>query len=251
MPRYDVSVITAPPFYRTLRKVRRSGFTLVELLVVIGIIALLVSILLPVISKAQESARRASCLSNLRQVHHAFSFYALDNKDRVPLGYRAGFKQFNSMVFSKTSGKFCLFGILYQGQYMNDPRIFFCPSESDPRSMLKTDVNPWPPGSDPAQHTYCGYGARPETELPDELQFIPGLTLPRLSQFKSKAIFADLTATPQRLDTRHRVGINVLYGDGSAHWVGRQVFNDDLLKCPEIAKAANPFQDNIWLSLDR
>lgn len=233
------------------RRRRRLGFTLVELLVVIGIIALLISILLPVMARAQEAARRTACLSNLRQVHHAFSFYALDNKDRVPLGYRAGFKQFNSMVFSKTSGKFCLFGILYQGQYMNDPRIFFCPSESDPRSMLQTAVNPWPPGSDTTQHTYCGYGARPEVELPDELQFIPGLILPKLSQFKNKAIFADLTATPQRLDTRHRVGINVLYGDGSAHWVGRPVFDVDLQKSPAISKDANPFQDNIWLALDR
>lgn len=233
------------------RSHRQSAFTLVELLVVVGIIAVLIGLLIPTLARAQESARRAACLSNLRQVHHAFAFYALDNKDRVPLGYRAGFKQFNSMVFSKTSGKFCLFGILYQGGYLQEPRTFFCPSETDGRSMQGTDLNPWPPGSDPTLHTYAGYGCRPETELPDEFQALAGLNIPKLSQFKSKAIFADLTATPQRVDTRHKAGVNVLYGDGSAHWVARTAFDADLKQSPALDKATNPAHDAIWADLDR
>ena len=62
---------------------RRRGFTLVELLVVIGIIALLVSILLPALNKAREDAKRVRCLSNERQLVMAWQMYASDNKGKL------------------------------------------------------------------------------------------------------------------------------------------------------------------------
>lgn len=67
----------------------RSAFTLVELLVVIGIIALLISILLPVLNKVQEQARTTKCLANMNQIGKAFVTYALDNHNLVcPCGYQ-------------------------------------------------------------------------------------------------------------------------------------------------------------------
>lgn len=63
---------------------RRAGLTLVELLVVLGIIALLLSLLLPGLGRARAKARQTLCASNLRQLGVAFQFYAADNDGFVP-----------------------------------------------------------------------------------------------------------------------------------------------------------------------
>jgi prepilin-type N-terminal cleavage/methylation domain-containing protein len=227
-----------------------SGFTLVELLVVIGIIAVLIGILLPALSRARESARKTACLSNLRQTHLFLSMYANEYRDRVPVGYR-GTKQFNSMIYSGTATRFVLFGMLRVGGYMPEPQTFYCPAENDPRSQWNSDINPWPPGPEgnPAVNVAAGYGFRPEVNIPDDPNLWPGL-LPRLSKFRSKAILADLTAVPQRVDTRHKDGVNVLYGHGGAKWIPRQLFNDPLMLCPTINVSANPHQDEIWKRFD-
>src|SRR5436853_6813988 len=60
------------------------GFTLVELLVVIGIIALLISILLPALNKARESARQVQCLSNMKQLSVAVVSFANEHKGWMP-----------------------------------------------------------------------------------------------------------------------------------------------------------------------
>ena len=64
----------------------RAGFTLIELLVVIAIIAILVSLLLPALTRARDSGRKAACISNLRQMGIAVHAYASDHDGRIPYG---------------------------------------------------------------------------------------------------------------------------------------------------------------------
>ena len=67
-----------------MRTTSRQGFTLIELLVVISIIAILAGLLLPAINMARESARRANCMSNQKQLVTAMIAYSNDNNQRWP-----------------------------------------------------------------------------------------------------------------------------------------------------------------------
>jgi len=268
---------------------RRRGFTLVELLVVIGIIALLISILLPTLSKAREVAKRTACLSNLRQVQQAFAIYAGQYKDWVPLGYQTTTptsKGAYQMNYNVSASKYLImFGYLLQGKLMQTPQVMYCPSEqSYLYHMYNSPLNKWPPAPtlNPPKSgtTRAGYGMRPGIGMGPNEDFqwtstdglAPGvapntksaetkqpMAMPKLSKLKNRAILADIFASPERVNTRHNKGINVAYANGSAHWVERRVLTDldatgknPLLECNENFNSKfNKYQREIWDRLDR
>jgi prepilin-type processing-associated H-X9-DG protein/prepilin-type N-terminal cleavage/methylation domain-containing protein len=95
------------------------GFTLVELLVVIGIIALLISILLPALSKARAAANGTACQSQLKQLNVAWLMYQSDNKNRFfdyPLGGPPGTLHWMPYLVPQVS---------------SESRVFLCPSSSE------------------------------------------------------------------------------------------------------------------------
>ncbi len=114
----------------------RTGFTLIELLVVIGIISLLMAMLLPALSRGQESARRASCQNNLRQMGMVFHMYASESS-----GGKYPPMQFQ--LDSLFHGKIAL-GPLRSAifpEYLTDMRILLCPSAlQNTRSYSEGDV---------------------------------------------------------------------------------------------------------------
>ena len=71
---------------RTYRQRVFPGFTLIELLVVIAIIAVLMGILMPALSRVREQGKRATCLSNLKQLTLSWIMYADDNDDKLVNG---------------------------------------------------------------------------------------------------------------------------------------------------------------------
>ncbi len=77
-------VVRTPNRARQIRSAGKSAFTLIELLVVIAIIAILAAMLLPALSKAKDSAKRAGCVSNTRQIGVAFRMFVDDNNSRFP-----------------------------------------------------------------------------------------------------------------------------------------------------------------------
>jgi len=125
---------------RATQNNEKAGFTLIELLVVIAIIAILAAMLLPALNRAREAAKRAVCVSNLRQLSFGVAAYAADNRGilpgqingwgTLPQGYPYNF--LNSATQSTqpacTNYPSHTLGLIFALGYCKSRGVFYCPS---------------------------------------------------------------------------------------------------------------------------
>jgi len=197
------------------------GFTLIELLVVIAIISILASILFPVFARARENARRASCMSNVKQIALGFMMYTQDYDGRFPY-YSGGGEM----------------GFVYP--YVKNNQVFRCPSsglvdqhDTDVSSYYSTDYgmpasydsSSWPRAIILSGGSPQLLSAIPEpsiTCLLGETRYASttlnyGFDRFEAKTFPDKGIFNGLPQTE-----RHLGGSNYAYVDGHVKWLKKK-----------------------------
>ena len=153
---------------------RKKGFTLIELLVVISVIAVLMAILVPVVSKAREYAKRTVCASNIKQIGLAIFAYSSDT-DLLPFygGWDSSWRSPFNVTADKSSPQDELhpyavyrgdkgpwwgltpagppypmkLACLYASRYIGDAKVFYCPSNKDSQFRYKSYVKPLAPNT--------------------------------------------------------------------------------------------------------
>jgi prepilin-type N-terminal cleavage/methylation domain-containing protein/prepilin-type processing-associated H-X9-DG protein len=209
-------------------KRQRSGFTLIELLVVITIISILAAILFPVFARARENARRASCLSNLKQIGLGVAMYTQDYDEKYPFvrtGVSAtawydaeGWKNPSAMVYGTAYGDYQ--PLLYP--YVKNVQVFMCPSDGVSASDKDRFRNDY--GFDVGVFNYSSPNpaSLAQIDTPAETMLLIDASATVRNPWIDRA---------SRTAARHLDGGNLLFCDGHAKWKNRNwIYTTSLLQ---------------------
>jgi type II secretory pathway pseudopilin PulG len=232
------------------------GFTIIDLLVTMAVIAVLISILSPSLSGVRESARQVVCRSNVRQVGLGLWMYAREHSELLPSSVNApGLLNSNpwqtitlrlSPPPAGTDGWDGL-GRLYVEGYLPAPKLFYCPSHSGTNPYSSFERR-W--GGETGEIN-CNYQFRASgpTRVVSTIGAVPVRMTQRLDSIASTAaIVADGMRTQS--DFNHEIGANVLRASGAVTWYtdrGR-AFVDLLPKDGQPGGASDP--NEAWHQLD-
>jgi prepilin-type N-terminal cleavage/methylation domain-containing protein len=211
------------------------GFTLVELLVVIGIIALLVAILLPALSRSREQATRTQCASNIRQWGIAYHMYANANRNSFPYNGKADPpwcpERGQHLSWNSSISQQFFQDYLLKNRTLSDrerDNILFCPSQewhrepgNDPdlrRGLVGYFNLPHrdPKDNTDTNYTPAGEGWVTKKKMAQEFKFAP--IVMDMQQFNgSDSSWARYSSHVNR-KTRKPHGGNFLFEDGHVTW---------------------------------
>ena len=174
----------------------RPGFTLVELLVVIGIIAVLIALLLPALSKAREQSRITGCKANLRGIGQGLFLYANTFRDRLPNANPSGMWK----SYGPTNELLSYFA----RDTVQNTLIFYCPSDRDPPPATIETADHDLPNSARGSYEFFSVYFAPEF----------GLNLGRVNSRCPVVWDVDGGAKESKVQNHGDKGGNVLYADG-------------------------------------
>lgn len=229
----------------------RQEFTLIELLTVIAIIMILIAMLLPVLSRTKERARRVLCMSNQRQHAMILQHFAEDKDGQVPIGYHVNQKQSNYLLGYNNRLK--MLGLLKPMGYLDAPEIFYCPSTNFPQAMFNTSKNHSIWNSSWSYYCRSSYSIRPVFSWGDGYTMPSNLKL--LGDFDSgTTVISDWNISPTwDYWSRHKEGVNVTCIGGAAMWVPQSEIASTLLwqTDPPLSTSNNGLQDALWDIYDK
>ncbi|HET6444363.1 MAG TPA: type II secretion system protein [candidate division Zixibacteria bacterium] len=209
---------------------KQRAFTLIELLVVIAVIAVLMGILIPALSRARDQAKRAHCGGSIRQLTYAAVMYSEDNRGTFPPGqavYGRSWGIYPVWIRQNTENQgFIAQGILFEAGIVKDPKLYYCPGNRNPNLKYGKYLAPNPGGGWPQT------GRVPE-DVPATQNWIwttfhyrslwTGSEWRAVSSHKDNggtAIFADVFTDPSRgVELHHKSGYNAGYADGHVRFV--------------------------------